>query len=205
VCPLPEILELKRRHDFVLMVDEAHSFGVMGTRGRGIDEHFGVDPSQVDVWTASLGKAVPATGGFLAASRALTVYFQHEAAPFMFSGALCPPATAAARAALRVIDSEPWRIGRLRHVISRLHSGLQALGFNTGTSETAVIPVILGSEARTLGAARALLDRGVFTTAVVHPAVPGGSARLRLCAMATHTDEDIDHALDAFAHLRTSL
>ncbi len=205
VCPLPEILALKRRHGFVLMVDEAHSFGVMGPHGRGVDEHFGVDPAEIDVWSGSLGKAIPATGGFLAASRALIVYFQHEAAPFMFSGALCPAATATAHAALRVIDAEPRRIESLRHVVTRLRTGLREMGFDTGGSEAAVIPVIFGSEARTLTAARALLDRGVFTTAAVFPAVPRGSARLRLCAMATHSDADIDHALDAFGSLRGAL
>jgi glycine C-acetyltransferase len=204
VCPLRDIVALKRRYDFTLMVDESHSLGVIGPRGRGIDEHLGVAATAVDVWAGSLAKAIPAGGGYLAASRAIVVYLQHEAAPFMFSAALVPSAAAAARASLRVIDAEPWRLERLGRNAKRLRSGLRGLGFDTGASETPIIPVIFGDETAAWSAARRLFDLDLFTTAVVNPAVPRGSARLRLCAMAAHTDADIDRALDAFARLGRS-
>jgi glycine C-acetyltransferase len=204
LCPLSDVVALKRRYHFMLMVDEAHALGTVGARGRGVHEHAGVAASDVDVWTGSLAKAIPASGGYVAGSRAMVVYFQHEAAPFMFSAALCPAAAAAARASLRVITAEPWRIEHARRNADRLRAGIRKLDFDTGTSETPIVPVIFGDDNGAMLAARRLFDRGIFTTAVVHPAVPRGAARLRLCAVATHSDADIDEALDAFSRLRTA-
>ena len=113
ICPLPAYIEIKRRHGALLMVDDAHSFGVLGRRGRGVHEHFGLDARSVDVWTGSLSKAIPSNGGFVAGSRKLVTYLQHEASTFIFSAALCPAAVAAARAALQVLADEPGRLTRL--------------------------------------------------------------------------------------------
>ncbi len=201
VCPLPAIVDLRRRYGVHLMVDEAHSFGVLGATGRGVDEHHGVAASDVDIWMGSLSKAIPSTGGFLAGGRELMIYLQHGAAPFMFSAALCPAAAAAAREALRVLAAEPERLTRLRRNADHLRDGLADLGYDTGWSESPVIPVILGDNEAAFRLARSLLDLGIVASAVIPPAVPRGGSRLRLCATAAQTPGDLDLALDAFARL----
>jgi 8-amino-7-oxononanoate synthase len=197
VCPLPEFVTLKKRHGALLLVDEAHSLGVLGTTGRGLHEHFGIAAREVDIWVASLSKAIPSVGGAVAGSRGMMIYLQHEAAPFMFSAAPCPAATAASRAALDVILEETWRVDRVRANAAYLRRALHDRGFDTANAQGPVVPVIFGEERRAWTVARRLHDAGIYATAVVHPAVPRGSARLRLCAMATHTIEDYDETLEA--------
>jgi glycine C-acetyltransferase len=202
VCRLAEFVELKRRAGALLLVDDAHALGVLGARGRGVHEHAGLAPDAVDVWTGSLSKAIPANGGFVAGGRDLVIYLQHAAAPFWFSAALCPPAAAAALEALRVVRREPERLVRLRQVAARLRDGLRGLGYDTGGAESAIIPVIVGDNRAAWRLARRLLDRGVVASAVVPPAVPRGTARLRLCATAALSSVDLATALDAFAAVR---
>jgi glycine C-acetyltransferase len=199
LCPLPQLVELKERYGATLLVDEAHSFGVLGSSGQGIHDHFGVPATAVDFWTGSLSKAVPGNGGFLAAAAADVLYLQHEAAPFMFSSALCPAAAATALAALDVIEAEPERRAAVTRTADALRSGLRELGFDTGASASPIIPVIFGDDAAAWQAARHLLDEGIWATAVVSPAVPRGGARLRLCATACHTPADVAEVLAAFA------
>jgi 7-keto-8-aminopelargonate synthetase-like enzyme len=199
LCPLMDIVELKNAYGAMLLVDEAHSFGVLGASGRGIHEHFGAPAGAVDLWMGSLSKAIPANGGFLAASQAMIAYLQHEAAPFMFSAALCPAAAGSARAALKVIDAEPWRLKTLRRNTTRLRRGLQELDYDTGSSVTPIVPVALNDDGAAYRLARRLYDAGILATAVVPPAVPLGTARLRLCAMATHTEDDLSEVHRAFA------
>jgi 8-amino-7-oxononanoate synthase len=197
VCPLPDFVALKKRHGALLMVDEAHSIGVLGATGRGLHEHHGMDGKEVDVWVGSLSKAIPSVGGAVAGSRGMMIYLQHEAAPFLFSSALCPAATAASRTALDVILEEGWRIDRVRQNADALRQRLRERDFDTEKSEGPIVPVMLGGERRAWTVARRLHDAGIYATAVVHPAVPRGGARLRLCAMATHGPEDYDELLDA--------
>jgi glycine C-acetyltransferase len=198
LCPLPELVELRRRHGAFLLVDEAHALGVLGAAGRGVHEHFGVAAGEVDVWTGSLSKAVPSNGGFLAGRRDLIVYLQHAAAPFWFSAALGPAAAGAALEALRVARREPERLDAMRRNAAALRAGLRARGYDTGSSTSAIVPVLLGEEAAAWRLARRLFDEGVLVSAVVHPAVPRGAARLRLCATAAQSAADLDAALDAF-------
>jgi 8-amino-7-oxononanoate synthase len=198
---LPSFIELKERFGAFLLVDEAHSLGVLGQTGRGADQHFGVPSAAVDIWTGSLSKAIGSTGGFIAGSQQLITYLQHQAATFIFSSALCPAAAGAAKAALQVIATEPERLSALRHNTGLLHDGLRDLGFDVGSGATPIIPVKVGQDVAAYRIARELLERGVLTTAVVHPAVPRGEARLRLCATAAHTDGDIEDALRAFTGL----
>ena len=202
ICPLPKLVELKKQYGAFLMVDEAHSFGVLGRSGRGVHEHFGIRPNDVDIWMGSLSKAVPSTGGFIAGSQELIIYLQHEAAPFFFSAAASPSSAAACRVALKVIEREPWRLDAVRRNAKRMREGLQALGYDTATSKTAIVPVILGENEAAWRAARALEDEGILACAIVPPAVPNGAARLRLCAMATHSEAQILQFLDAMAKLR---
>ncbi len=201
LCPLPEIVQLKNRYGALLMVDEAHSLGVLGTEGRGVNEHYGMAADEVDLWMGSLSKAVPANGGFLAASAPMIAYLQHEAAPFMFSAALCPAAAAAALASLEVIVAESWRRELVRQNADTLRRRLNELGYDTGLSAAPIIPVLLPDETASYQYARALFDAGILATAVVPPAVPLGTSRLRLCAMASHTPRDLCEAIEAFQTL----
>lgn len=198
VCPLPEIIELKNRYGAFLMVDEAHSFGSFGPTGRGVHEHYSVDAESVDIWMGSLSKAIPANGGFVAGTHELVMYLQHAAAPFMFSAALCPAATAAALESLRILRAEPQRLIKLRYNAERLRRGLNELGYDTGASSTCVVPVRLGSEDAAYKLARRLYDLCILVSAVVHPAVPRDRALLRLCVTAAQSIEDVDETLEAF-------
>jgi glycine C-acetyltransferase len=202
LCPLPDVVALKERHGAVLLVDEAHSLGVLGSTGRGVNEHFGVPAGAVDFWTGSLSKAIPANGGYVASSAANVLYLQHEAGPFFYSSALCPSAAGAVVAALDVIEAEPERVAAARRNAERLRRGLAGLGYDVGASASPIVPVIVGDPVAAWKLARRLLDEAVWATAVVPPAVPRGGSRLRLCATAGHTDADIAEVLRAFAAAR---
>lgn len=202
ICPLPELVRIKKEFGCFLLIDDAHSTGVLGVGGRGTDEHFGIDATEVDIWTGSLAKAIPANGGFVAVSQEVAVFLQHAAAPFIFSAALCPSAVGVARASLSIITSEPGRILRLQSNAKFLRDSLRELGYEIGASETPIIPVMLREEATAAFLARHLRDRGIIVTPVLFPAVPMGSARLRLCVTAAHTMDDLQFAVDAFRELR---
>lgn len=202
ICDLPGLIRMKRETGCFLMIDESHASGVLGAHGRGTDEHFGVPASEVDIWTGSLAKGIPSNGGFVAVSQQLAIFLQHSAAPFIFSAALAPSSVAAVTASLRVLKQEPERVARLANNAKFLRDGLQALGYNTGMSETAIIPVIFNDEASCALAAGSLRAAGICVTPILFPAVPLGSARLRLCVTAAHTLEDLEFALDGFKTLR---
>jgi glycine C-acetyltransferase len=202
VCRLPEIVDVKNRYGAFLLVDEAHAIGVLGARGRGTDEEFGLPSSAVDLWMGSLSKAIPSVGGYLAGDPRLIGYLRHGSGPFMFSAALGPPAAAAALEALEVIRSEPWRVSRARSMGDRLREGLLELGFDTGPSATPVVPVIVGDRDDAIDLSRRLWDEQVLASAIIAPAVPSGMERLRLCATAAHSDDDLGDALAAFERVR---
>jgi glycine C-acetyltransferase len=202
ICPLPELIRLKHEYACYLMIDEAHSMGVLGRYGRGTDEHYGCDSRGVDIWTGSLAKAIPSNGGFACVSEEVGIYLQHAAPPFIFSAALCPSAVAAARTTICIMRSEPDRMARLRANAEFLREGLRELGYNVGGSTTAIIPVIFGDEPSVTLFAAALRQRGILTTPVIFPAVPQGAARLRLCVTAAHTRENLEFALEVFKSLR---
>jgi glycine C-acetyltransferase len=201
IACLPAIIALKKEYGCYLLMDEAHATGMLGPTGRGTDEHWGIDTRDVDIWTGSLAKAIPSNGGFVAVSQELAIYLQHAAAPFIFSAALCPAAVAAVRKTLEILEQEPERVTCLRRNADFMRSGLQALGYDTGYSQTGVIPVILGSEIDAGLLARRLRDYKIIATPVVFPAVAQGIARLRLCVTAAHTQADLEYALDAFEKL----
>jgi 8-amino-7-oxononanoate synthase len=186
------------------MVDEAHSIGSLGDTGHGIEEHFGMYGA-IDFKMGTLSKSIPSVGGYCAASRDVIGYLRHFSRPFIFSAALPPAQTAAALEAFNVIEDEPWRVAELHRVQERYTAGLKAQGWDTADASTCVVPVMVGDESLTMDLTRMLFDRGVFVCPIVHPAVPRGTDRLRTCLMATHTDEDIDKALDAFEVSGTAL
>jgi 7-keto-8-aminopelargonate synthetase-like enzyme len=200
-----EILKLKKKYNVMLMVDEAHSLGVLGEKGRGVCEHFGIDPREVDIFTGSLSKAIPASGGFVAGPRELIIYLQHGSAPFIFSAALGPAAAAAALKSLQVIRNESGRIGKLRENTDYFRSGLKKSGYNTGMSATPILPVILGSDEAALSFSRYLFDCGILATPVIFPAVPKQEARLRLCVTAAQNRAFLDEVLAAFEKMRSTV
>ncbi len=204
IMDLPRTRELCDEYGARLMVDEAHSVGSLGATGHGIEEHFDMIGS-IDLKMGTLSKSIPSIGGYLAASAEIVDYQRHMSRPFIFSAALPPAQAAAAIAAFDVIDDEPERVAQLHEVTRRYTDGLKAQGWDTMDSQTCVVPVLVGDEAKTMDLTRMLFDRGVFVCPIVHPAVPRGMDRLRTCLMATHTQEDIDQALDAFAEAGTAL
>jgi glycine C-acetyltransferase len=202
VCCLPELVAIKKEFGCFLMMDDAHAVGVLGATGRGCDEHFGIDTSEIDIWTGSLAKSIPSNGGFVACSQEVAIFMQHAASPYIFSAATGPASVAAAIAGFAILKQEPERVDRLRANGDFLRAGLKDLGYDTGLSETAVVPLMLDDEATTALFARRLRDYGILATPVMFPAVPQGGARLRLCVTAAHTTEMLQFALDAFASMR---
>jgi 8-amino-7-oxononanoate synthase len=196
ICPLPDLIQVKREFGCFLMIDESHASGVLGRNGRGTDEHFGLAATEVDIWSGSLA-------GFIAVSSELAIFLQHAAAPFIFSAALAPPAVAAVIAALSVLKNEPERVARLQRNAEFLRDGLRALGYDTGHSATAIIPVILEDERAAAMMSGRLREMGIAVTPILFPAVPLGSARLRLCVTAAHSKQDLEFALDGFRRIRS--
>ena len=197
VINLPEVSRLCREYGALLMVDEAHSLGVLGETGHGIEEHFGLEGA-VDVKMGTLSKTIPSVGGYVAGSQELITYLKHVARAFVFSAALPPAQTAAATASFEVMEEEPERVTRLQRNVESFLGGLKARGFNTLNSETPVVPIICGEDEQAYRMTRLCQEEGIFVLPVVSPAVPLGLARLRANVTAVHSEEDISHALDVF-------
>lgn len=205
IVDLPSVVRLCRNHGALLMVDEAHSIGVLGRTGRGVIEHFGLPWDAVDVKMGTLSKALASVGGFVAGSRALIDYLRHNARGFVFSGALPAPIVAAARAAIAVMLAEPERLRHLWSMRERYVHGLRAAGFEVGLSQTPIIPILCHSEQEALEMTHRLREAGFFVVPVFYPAVPKNEPRLRTCVLASHTAEDIDAAVRAIGLARNGL
>lgn len=197
IINLPEVSRLCRQYGAMLMVDEAHSLGVLGETGRGIEEHFGLEQA-IDVKMGTLSKTIPSVGGYVAGSRELITYLKHTARAFVFSAALPPAQAAAACAAFEVMEEEPERVRTLRRNVELFLNGLKALGFNTLNSETPIVPIICGEDERAYRMTRLCQEENVFVLPVVSPAVPVGLARLRATVTTSHTEADIAYALEVF-------
>ncbi|VVE73540.1 2-amino-3-ketobutyrate CoA ligase [Pandoraea captiosa] len=199
---LKRFVDIKRRHAAFLMVDEAHSLGVIGATGRGVREHAGVAPEDVDIWMGTLSKTLASCGGFIAGSRVLTDILRHLAPGFLYSVGIAPSAAAASLAALRLMQTEPERVATLRERGHRFLHRARAAGFDTGTSEGyAVVPILTRSSLRAAQWANALFDAGINVQPIFYPAVEEQAARLRFFICSTHTPEQIDHAVDTLARL----
>ena len=201
VINLPVVVELCRRYHAWLMVDEAHSVGVLGKTGRGIEEHFHM-PGVIDVKMGTLSKTIPSVGGYVAGSKALIDLLRHASRAYLFSAALPPAQAGAAKAAFEVILDEPWRIEKLRANAAQFIQGLQQRGFDTLQTETAIVPIICGSSEAAYTMTRFAQRRDVFALPVVSPAVPVGLARLRATVTAAHEPQEIEHAMDVFLEAR---
>jgi glycine C-acetyltransferase len=196
IADLPALVKLCRQHGAWLMVDEAHSIGVLGATGRGIEEHFNL-PGVIDVKMGTLSKTIPATGGYVAGSVDLIDYLRHTARTYGFSGAFAPAQAGAALAALRVIQEEPERLRRLQENTTHYLGGLKQLGFDVMKTQTAIVPILCGAEEKACEMARLCQERGVFVLPILWPAVPADQARLRTTVTAAHAREDVDEALEA--------
>lgn len=198
IAPLPDICNLAAAHDAMVLVDDAHGFGVLGKNGGGTLAHFGLEAEGI-IQMGTLSKAVGALGGYIAGSHALIEVLVNRARGFIFTTGLPPATVAAADAALDVMRSEPQLRQRLFSHAKRLKRVLIDLGYTLLPSETQILPVVLGRPQRATNVAEALLTEGVFAPAIRPPAVPTGTSRLRLTVMATHTEAEIQRAIDAFA------
>lgn len=197
VADVPALVEIARRHEVALAVDDAHSIGVLGPNGDGTSAHQGV-ADDVDIITGTFSKSLASIGGFIASSEPIINYLRHHSRPLIFTASLPPASTAAVLAALRIVRDEPDRRERLWDNTRRLQDGFRTLGFDIGPTTTPIVPVLTGPLETTFLFWRKLYDAGVFTNPVVPPAVHASECRLRTSVMATHTPDQIDRALEAF-------
>jgi glycine C-acetyltransferase len=195
---LPDLCDLADELGLIMMVDDAHASGVFGRNGRGTVDHFGLH-GRVDIQVGTLSKAIGALGGYVAGSRELIDFLQHRGRPFLFSTSHPPSVTASCLAALDVLTDEPQLIERLWQNTRVFKSGLTALGFDTGASDSPITPVITGDAAKAMKLSDALFDQGVFAQGIGFPTVPRDKARVRTIVTAAHSSEDLQFALDAFA------
>ncbi|MCA9502661.1 MAG: aminotransferase class I/II-fold pyridoxal phosphate-dependent enzyme [Myxococcota bacterium] len=204
LAPLPEIVELKRRHGARLFVDEAHGLGVFGEHGRGVAEHFGVE-ADVDLVMGTFSKSLATVGGFIVGDEVVIDYVRNNARAQIFTAAIPPGSVAAVDAALDIIESEPERREQLWENTRYMKRELEGLGFETCGSQSPVIPLLIGEDLTTYQMARRLQEEGVFVNAVVTPAVPPGHGVIRTSYMATHKREHLDRALGAIARVGREL
>jgi 8-amino-7-oxononanoate synthase len=197
IAPLPEIVPLCKKYNARLMVDDAHSVGVLGRNGRGTADHFGVT-DDVDLIMGTFSKSFASLGGFIAGEEAAISYIQHHARSMIFSASMPPACVAACLAALDIMRSEPERPRRLMALADRMRKSYQELGYNTGDSQTPIIPIIIGDDMPTFMTWKALFQAGVYTNPVIPPAVPPSKSLLRTSYMATHTEEQMDRVLELF-------
>ena len=203
VAPLPDIIPIVKRHGARLMVDDAHSIGVMGG-GRGTCAHFGVT-EDVDLIMGTFSKSFASLGGFIAGEAKVMDYIQHHARSFVFSASMPASNVATVLAALDIMENEPEHVERLWEVTERMRSGLTEMGFRMGPSTTPIIPIIIGDREKTFLAWKGCFDAGLYTNAVIAPAVPPDMGLLRTSYMATHTDEQIDRALNILGEVGREL
>ena len=197
---LPRLLEVKRRHRVLLYIDEAHSLGVMGPSGRGIFEHYGVDPCEGDLGMGTISKALASGGGFLAGRKSFIQYMKYTTPANVFATALSPANAAAALASLKILAKEPERVERLRNRSDMFLRLARQRGFDTGPSGgTPIVPVVVGDSLRSLAISAALLRRGIDAQPILYPAVPENKARLRFFITAEHTQPQVVQTINALA------
>lgn len=199
---LPRLVEVARKYDAAVVVDDAHGVGVIGEGGRGTASHFGLD---VDLITGTFSKSFASLGGFVVGDRHVIDYIKHFARALIFSAAIPPSNAAAALAALDIMETEPEHRERLLSNVRYMREGFSRLGFDTTGYVSAIIPLRIGDDQATFMAWRSLFENGVFTNAVVPPAVPNGQSLLRTSYMATHTSEQLDRCLEVFEKVGRSL
>ncbi|MBA4372420.1 MAG: 8-amino-7-oxononanoate synthase [Thermodesulfovibrio sp.] len=197
IANLPEIVTLAQKYQARIMVDDAHGIGVLGKSGRGTAEHFGLE-KEVDLVMGTYSKSLASIGGFIAGEEPVIHFIKHFARALIFSASPPPASIAAVDAALDIIDNEPDRLERLWVITRKMQDGFRAIGYETGPSETPIIPILVGDDLKAFTMAMMLQQEGVFVNVAVSPAVATGKALIRTSYMATHTDEQLDRVLVAF-------
>lgn len=197
LADLPSIVKLAKKYNTKIMVDDAHGIGVMGKNGRGTAEHFGVE-EDVDLIMGTFSKSFASLGGFVVGEKKIISYVKHFARSLIFSASITPASVATVLATLDVIETDTERRERLWQITEKMKSGFQAMGYNTGTTETPIIPVIIGNDELTFRLWKLLREGGIFTNPVIYPAVPKEQSLIRTSYSATHTDEELDIVLESF-------
>src|SRR5580704_865711 len=204
IGPLPALVEIAERHGAIMMIDDAHSSGVLGRNGRGTVDHFGLH-GRVDVQVGTLSKAIGVLGGYVCGSRDLIEFLYHRARPFLFSTSHPPAVAAACLAAFDILENEPERIEKLWDNTRYFKAALKNAGFNTGESETPITPIMVGEAATAHQLSRELFAEGVLATGIGFPTVAKGKARVRTIVTATHTRAELDRALEVFGKVGKKL
>jgi 8-amino-7-oxononanoate synthase len=194
---LPKVVELSKKYKAKVMVDDAHGIGVMGKNGRGTCEHFGVE-DDIDIVMGTFSKSVASLGGFVAGDAKIISYIKHFARSLIFSASITPASVATALATVDIIQTDPERRERLWNITKKMKSGFQSMGYDTGPTETPIIPAIIGSDEMAFMLWRLLREDGIFANPVIYPAVPKDQALIRTSYSATHTDEELDTVLASF-------
>ena len=194
---LPGVVELGKKYNCQIMVDDAHGLGVMGKNGRGTAEHFGLE-DEIDLVMGTFSKSFASLGGFAVGGAKVMSFVKHHARSLIFSASITPASVATVLATLDLIEKEPERRERLWAITDKMRGGFQAMGYDTGPTQSPVIPVMVGDDAKTFMLWKALREQGIFTNPVVYPAVPHGKALIRTSYSATHTDEELDTVLACF-------
>lgn len=197
IVDLPTLVTLAKKYGARVMIDDAHSIGVLGEHGRGTAEHFGLE-DQVDIVMGTFSKSFASIGGFIAGDEPVIHYIKHHSRSLIFSASPPPAAVATVLACLDIIEKEPERRERLWEITNKMRRSFQELGFNTGNSQTPIIPIIIGEDEKTFAFWKALFENGVYANPVISPAVPPGMSLIRTSYMATHKDEELDRVLDVF-------
>lgn len=198
IAPLPDIIEVARKYNARVMVDDAHGIGVLGENGAGTASHFGLD-DEVDIIMGTFSKSFASLGGFIAAEEDVIHYLKHNSRALIFSASITPASAAAVDASLDIMINEPERREKLWQNTEKMRKGLQEMGYNTWVSESPIIPIIIGDDLKTFQMWKELFyTEHIFTNPVVSPAVPPGMALIRTSYMATHTEEQLDRALESF-------
>ncbi|HOW87608.1 MAG TPA: pyridoxal phosphate-dependent aminotransferase family protein [Candidatus Omnitrophota bacterium] len=207
IINLPQVIRLCRKFKALLMIDEAHSLGVLGKKGTGIEEHFGIDPAEglIDIKMGTLSKTIPSIGGYIAGNSKLVNFLKHSIRPFIFSASLPPASAAAAKASFEVIEEETWRIKKLHENMHYFLKTLRMNGFTTLQSQSPIVPIIIGDDAKALEMTRLARQEGIFIVPILPPAVPPHTTRIRTTVTAGHSLQEIERAINAFARIARSL
>jgi 8-amino-7-oxononanoate synthase len=204
IANLPGIVDLARRYGARVMVDEAHAIGVLGKNGRGAAEHFGVE-DEVDIQMATFSKSFATIGGFAVSSHQVINYLKHHSRALIFTASLPPAVLGAVNVAIDIVMNEPERRTRVLRIAERMRNAFREMGYNVGPSETPIIPLIIGGMDQCLTVWREVTEKGLFVNPAVPPAVPAGSSLIRTSYTATHTDEQLDYALEVFKEVGEKL
>jgi 7-keto-8-aminopelargonate synthetase-like enzyme len=204
IADLPPMIKAAKEFGAALYVDEAHSLGVVGPEGRGIVHHYGAN-DEVDIVMGTFSKSLGSMGGFIAGSAEMVEFLKHKARCMIFTASLAPAVVGGVLKALEIMRAEPERIDQLWKNTRKMHEGFKQIGFKIGTTQTPIVPILIGSEAKAFAFSQRLYDEGVFATPAIYPAVRYGEAIVRTSFMSSHTEDDLDKVLQIFAKIAKEL